>query len=97
MKQADVEAWFGDRGIPLSPEQKKYSIIRSTSNLHVCDDQWIFISDRYQLPIDHNGIHYVELYYMNTDCAEVYNDWPEVGFDWSSHNLFSLLPQENDT
>ncbi len=92
MKQADVEAWFGDRGCPLlSARNMKYKVVTRDG------ERWCFMPQRYQTCSGSDFNNEVELYYMETMFCEVYDGWPEKGFDWSSHNLSLLLPQENDT
>lgn len=99
MKQEQVEAWFGDRGLPLSATKmlvEKLAGNSSPRQYRVIDNKWIFISNKYQLWFDANDdLYRVEMYCLSSDCAEVYDDWEEEGFDWSYNNCRLLTPEEN--
>ena len=93
MKQEQVEAWFGDRGLPL----KALAGNESPRLYRVIDNKWIFISNKYQRWFDANhDLYFVEMYCLNSDCAEVYDEWKEEDFDWSESNCRLLTPKEND-
>ena len=93
MKQQQVEAWFGDRGMPLKALDTK----NSPRLYRVIDKKWIFISNKYQRWFDANhDLYFVEMYCLNSDCAEVYDQWEEEGFDWSESNCWYLTPKEDD-
>ena len=89
MKLKQVEKWFGDRGLPL----KDYG---PNAHYQTIDNKWIFISNKYQCWFEpEHDDPFVELYYLKSYCAEVYDDWKEEGFNWSESNLRSLLPKDN--
>lgn len=87
MKQEELENWFGDRGYPLKSGRKKYRVV--TKN----EKQWVFIPDKYYLGYN-ESYGEIELYYLNTNIAEPYDGWDEKTFDWSHHNLYRLIPED---
>ena len=90
MKLKQVEAWFGDRGLPL----KDFGPV---AHYQTINNKWIFISNKYQCWFDDkHDVPEVELYYLKSFCAELYDSWEEEGFNWSESNLRSLLPKEDD-
>ena len=77
-----VKDWFGDRGYePFEiTNETMFKIVRVNNN-----SKWLFI--------ENNEYDEIELYCLNSGCAECYDDFKSKGFDWSKKNLLSIVKE----
>jgi len=80
-----VENWLGNRGIFIDDAIDPWYFKKHSKVVVVSGDKgtWLFIEN---LEFEH-----IDVYFMETTCAEIETDFPLKGFNWSDKNIIKIV------
>jgi hypothetical protein len=80
-----VENWLGNRGVFIDDVHDPWYLKKGSKVVVVSGDKgtWLFIEN---LEFEH-----VDVYFMESTCAEIQTDFPLKDFKWEDKNIISIV------